>query len=71
VANTDGNDFKVFHHETAGEELFLPQLVSPSVAAVASARRLAGVLYAMWRDGVPYDAAQLAPRSARGQQRAG
>ncbi len=29
------------------------------VAAVALARRLAGVLYAMWRDGTDYDGAQL------------
>jgi len=29
------------------------------IAAVALARRLAGVLYAMWRDGRPYDAAKL------------
>jgi len=31
-----------------------------SVAAVALARRLAGVLYAMWRDGTDYQA----PRAA-------
>jgi transposase len=30
-----------------------------SIAAVALARRLAGILYAMWRDGVAYDPAQL------------
>jgi transposase len=29
------------------------------VAVVALARRLAGVLYAMWRDGAPYDARRL------------
>ena len=29
------------------------------VAVVALARRLAGILYAMWRDGVPYDASRL------------
>jgi transposase len=29
------------------------------VAAVALARRLAGVLFAMWRDGAPYDAAKI------------
>ena len=34
------------------------------------ARRLAGVLYAMWRDGVPYDAAKLA-RAQRGAPRPG
>ena len=34
------------------------------IAVVAIARRLAGILYAMWRDGVPYDAARLrAPTS--------
>lgn len=34
------------------------------IAVVAIARRLAGILYAMWRDGVPYDAARLrAPAS--------
>jgi transposase len=29
------------------------------IAAVAIARRLAGILYAMWRDGTDYDSAQL------------
>lgn len=36
------------------------------IAAVALARRLAGILYAMWRDRQPYTAARLrGPRSAR------
>ncbi|MGQ0641657.1 MAG: IS110 family transposase, partial [Gemmatimonadaceae bacterium] len=30
-----------------------------SIAAVALARRLAGILYAMWRDGTPYDARKI------------
>jgi hypothetical protein len=30
-----------------------------TVAAVALARRLAGILYAMWRDDVPYDPKKL------------
>ena len=35
----------------------------PRIAAVAVARRLAGVLYAMWRDQTPYDPAKVrAPR---------
>jgi transposase len=29
------------------------------IAVVALARRLAGILYAMWRDGRPYDATRL------------
>jgi transposase len=29
------------------------------IAVVALARRLSGILYAMWRDGTPYDAAML------------
>jgi transposase len=29
------------------------------IAVVALARRLAGILYAMWRDGAPYDATRL------------
>jgi len=29
------------------------------IAVVALARRLAGVLYAMWRDGMPYDASRI------------
>jgi transposase len=29
------------------------------IAAVALGRRLAGIVYAMWRDGAPYDAAKL------------
>jgi hypothetical protein len=29
------------------------------IAVVALARRLAGILYAMWRDGVPYDASRI------------
>lgn len=37
------------------------------IAAVALARRLAGILYAMWRDGVPYDARKVRrPRRAQG-----
>jgi transposase len=38
------------------------------VAAVALARRIAGILYAMWRDAVPYDATSLSlagPRRRR------
>lgn len=31
------------------------------IAVVALARRLAGILYAMWRDGVPYDAQRIRP----------
>jgi transposase len=35
------------------------------IAVVALARRLAGILYAMWRDGVPYDASRIrGPRIA-------
>jgi transposase len=35
------------------------------IAVVALARRLAGILYAMWRDGRPYDATRLrVPRAA-------
>jgi transposase len=36
------------------------------IAVVALARRLAGVLWAMWRDDRPYDAARLSARSAEG-----
>jgi transposase len=36
------------------------------IAIVALARRLAGVLWAMWRDGQPYDPSRLAAASARG-----
>jgi transposase len=35
------------------------------IAVVALARRLAGVLYAMWRDQRPYDATRLRPPRAR------
>jgi transposase len=45
------------------------------IAAVALARRLAGILYAMWRDGVPYDAQRIRPVARGGppaaDQRAG
>ena len=35
------------------------------IAVVALARRLAGILFAMWRDGVPYDARRIrSPRIA-------
>jgi hypothetical protein len=33
---------------------------------VAVARRLARILFAMWRDGVPYDAARTQPTRAHG-----
>jgi transposase len=36
------------------------------VATVALARRLAGVLWAMWRDGTVYEPARVGPASARG-----
>jgi len=39
------------------------------VAVVALSRRLAGVLWAMWRDDTVYDAAVLAQESARGHRR--
>src|SRR5262249_52580644 len=40
------------------------------IAAVAVARRLAGILYAMWRDGAPYDAARLRGHVSREQRTA-
>jgi transposase len=40
------------------------------IAVVALARRLAGILYAMWRDGVPYDAQRIrSPRSETARTR--
>nr|MBK7068710.1 hypothetical protein [Deltaproteobacteria bacterium] len=36
------------------------------IGVVALARRLSGVLWAMWRDDRPYDSARLAARSAEG-----
>jgi hypothetical protein len=39
------------------------------VAVVAVARRLAGVLWAMWRDGTVYEPARLGIRMARGIER--
>ena len=42
------------------------------IAVVALARRLAGILYAMWRDSTPYDATKLRmprPREARASGR--
>jgi transposase len=39
------------------------------IAVVALARRLAGIVYAMWRDGVPYDGRKIrVPGCARGAQ---
>ncbi len=38
------------------------------IAAVALARRLAGVLWAMWRDGTAYDPANVGQASARGKR---
>lgn len=35
------------------------------IAVVALARRLAGILYAMWRDGRPYEASKLRPTRPR------
>jgi len=43
---------------------------SKRVAVIALARRLAGVLWAMWRDGTVYDAALLAKTGSRGKHRA-
>ena len=36
------------------------------IAVIALARRMVGVLWAMWRDGSPYDKARLASASGRG-----
>ena len=51
--------------------LTIAQRRGKRIAVVALARRLAGVLYAMWRDGVPYDAQQLRPRATTEGKRAG
>jgi len=40
-----------------------------NVAVIALARRLVGVLWAIWRDGTVYDAALLAGNSSRGARR--
>jgi len=39
------------------------------IAVIALARRLAGVLWAMWRDSAPYDPALLASASGRGTRK--
>ena len=41
------------------------------IAVVALARRLAGILYAMWRDDVAYDAHRIRPLPSAAYQRAG
>ncbi|MDP1859763.1 MAG: transposase [Gemmatimonadaceae bacterium] len=41
------------------------------IAVVARARRRVGVRYALWRDGVPYDAQQRRPRAKTEDKRAG
>jgi hypothetical protein len=41
---------------------------SKRIAAVALARRLVGVLWAMWRDGTVYDAPHLAQQGIRGHR---
>jgi transposase len=49
--------------------LWVPQLIQrrgKRIAVVALARRLVGVLWAMWRDGTVYDANHLARQGARG-----
>lgn len=43
---------------------------SKKVAVIALARRLVGILWAMWRDGTVYDATCLANASTRGTHRA-
>jgi transposase len=40
------------------------------IAVVALARKLAGVLWAMWRDGTAYDAVGQAKASAKGNRKA-
>lgn len=44
-----------------GWTLTIAQRRGKRIAAVALARRLAGILYAMWRDGMPYDAQRIRP----------
>jgi len=51
--------------------LTIAQRRGKRIAAVALARRLTGVLYAMWRDGVPYDAQRIRPLAVAVHERAG
>ena len=51
--------------------LTIAQRRGKRIAAVALARRLTGVLYAMWRDGVPYDAQRIRPLAVTVHERAG
>ena len=49
--------------------LWVSQLIQrrgKRIAVVALARRLVGILWAMWRDGTVYDAKHLAQQSTRG-----
>ena len=52
-----------------GREKFLNRLRGLNIAAVALARRLAGVLWAMWRDDTVYEPARVGLASARGLRR--
>ena len=51
--------------------LTIAQRRGKRIAVVALARRRAGVRYALWRDGVPYDAQQLRPQAKTEYKRAG
>jgi hypothetical protein len=44
--------------------LQIAQRPGKRISVVALARRLAGILYAMWRDDVAYDAHRIRPRTA-------
>ncbi|HMA95098.1 MAG TPA: IS110 family transposase [Polyangiaceae bacterium] len=63
----------ILRSRDAGNPLYLwvKQLVErrgKQIAVVALARRLVGVLWAMWRDGTVYDTEYLAKRNSRGLQ---
>ena len=51
--------------------LTIAQRRGKRIAVVALARRLAGILYAMWRDGIAYDAHRIRPLANTVCQRAG
>ena len=59
--------------ETAARRAWTLQIAQrrgKRIAVVALARRLAGILYAMWRDEVAYDAHRIRPRPTEATPRA-
>jgi hypothetical protein len=71
IAYCEVNEAGALKRATVGSQWFqqVAKRRGNRIAIIALARRLAGVLWAMWRDGTVYDPALVGQRSATGIHR--